>query len=166
MNKQKINEAIQANRLVLIDENGQSLGEMSYDQAMVLAYSKELDVVEVGSNANPPITKLMDWGKELYHQQKQISKQKAKQKNTEIKEIKLSVRIEEHDFQTKLKRAKEFFADGDKVRAHIRLMGREMIFKDKAQEVIEKFKKELGAEYEEPVKRLGNQFSALLRKAK
>ncbi|OGD65560.1 translation initiation factor IF-3 [Candidatus Berkelbacteria bacterium RIFCSPHIGHO2_12_FULL_36_9] len=164
MNKQKINQEIFANRLMLIDENGKSLGKVSWDQAMLLAYDRELDLVEVGPNANPPVAKLLDFGKELYHQQKQIQKQKAKHKGPQLKEIKLSVRIDEHDFNTKLNRAKDFFKDGDKVRVYIKLMGRENIFQDKAREVIERFKTELNADFEESIKRLGNQFSAILKK--
>lgn len=166
MNKPRINQEIQTNQLILIDENGKSLGEISYDQAMLLAYEKGIDLVEVGPNANPPIGKLIDYGKEIYQQQKLISKQKSKQKAPEVKEIKLSVRIEEHDFQTKVNRAKDFFAEGDKVKVFMKLMGREMIFQNKAHETIERFKNEVGAEYESPIKRMGNQFAALLKKKK
>lgn len=166
MKNQKINQEVTASKIMLIDENGKPLGEMSYDQAMLLAYDRELDLVEVGSNANPPVCKLMDYGKELYYQQKQISKQKAKQKAPELKEIKLSVRIDEHDFQTKLNRAKDFFEEGDKVRVFIKLMGREMIFQNKVKDIIERFKNECSGEYEQEIKKLGNQFSAILKKKK
>lgn len=168
MKKPRLNQEILANQLILIDEEGKSLGQVNYDQAMLLAYDRGLDLVEVKPTTSAdqsPTCKLMDYGKELYQQQKQASKQKAKQKAPEVKEIKLSFRIEEHDFQTKIKRAKGFFADGDKVRVFLRLMGREMIFKDKVEEIIERFRKESGAEYEIPIKRMGNQFSALLRSA-
>jgi translation initiation factor IF-3 len=108
----------------------------------------------------------MDYGKEIYREQKQISKQKAKQKAPELKEIKLSLRIEEHDLETKVKRAKEFFAGRNKVRVFLKLMGREMMFKNKAEEIIEKFRNDSESEYEQPVKRMGNQFSAILIKRK
>lgn len=168
MKKQNINEEIKGSNLVLIDENGNNLGQVSFDQAMLLAYDKELDLVEVGFNPSVslPIAKLMDYGKEIYREQKQISKQKAKQKAPELKEIKLSLRIEEHDLETKIKRAKEFLEDRNKVRVFLKLMGREMIFKDKAEEIIEKFRKDSESEYEQPIKRMGNQFSAILVRKK
>jgi len=166
MKKQRINDEIISDKVVLIGEGGKPLGELSYDQARLLCYDKEMDLVEVGPNARPPICKIMDYGKEVYREQKKISKQRAKQKAPELKEIKLSARIEDHDFQTKIGRAKEFFQEGDKVRVFIRLIGREMFFKDKAHQIIEKFRSDLGAEYEQPVKRLGSQFSAILKKKK
>lgn len=167
MKKQNINEEIKGNNLILIDENRTNLGKMSFDQAMLLAYDRDLDLVEVGLSpeaGNLPIAKLMDYGKEIYREQKQISKQKARQKAPEVKEIKLSLRIEEHDLKTKIKRAEEFFKEKDKVRVFLKLMGREMMFKNKAEEMIERFRTESGAEYEQPIKRLGNQFSAILKK--
>jgi len=166
MKKQRVNQEITANNVVLIDEEGNSLGQVSYDQAMLLAYDKELDLVEVGANTNPPITKLMDYGKEIYREQKQIRKHKAKQKAPETKEIKLSMRIEKHDLETKINRAKEFFVLGDKVRVFIKLMGREMMFKDKAEEIINQFASETGSEYEQATKRLGNQIFAILKRKK
>lgn len=164
MNKPRINEEILADKLLLIDEGGKALGVVRYDQAMLLAYDRGYDLVEVGPQANPPICKLIDYGKEVYQQQKQARKHKAKQKAPEVKEIKLSLRIDEHDFQTKIKRAKGFFDQENKVRIFLKLMGREMMFQDKAQKIMERFKKESGAEYEMPIKRMGNQFSALLKK--
>lgn len=166
MKKQKINEEITASELILIDENGKNLGQVSYDQAMLLAYEKGLDLVEVGSNNNPPIAKIMDFGKELYKEQKQISKQKAKQKGTELKEIKLSLRIEPHDFQTKVDRAKKFLQEGNKVKVFLQLMGREMAFKDQAYEIINKFTLDSNADFEQQTKRMGNRFFALLKKKK
>jgi len=166
MKKQNINHEVLAQNVILIDEEGNSLGNLSYDQAMLLGYDKGLDLVEVGPNSKPPICKLMDYGKELYREQKQIRKHKAKQKNPEVKEIKLSIRIDEHDFSTKVNRAKEFFDEGDKVRVFIKLMGREMMFKNKAEESINKFMTETNADFEQATKRLGNQIFAIIKKKK
>jgi len=166
MKKQRINQEISTNSVVLIDKEGKSLGQLSYDQAMLLAYDKEVDLVEVGPNANPPVCKLLDHDKEIYREQKKIQKHKARQKAPELKEIKLSMRIGQHDFDTKINRAKEFFAEGDKVRVFIKLMGREMKFMNKTEEIIEKFRLSSGSEYEQPIKRLGNMFSAILKKKK
>ena len=102
MKKQKINDEIMSDRIMLINENGKPLGEVSYDQARLLSCDKEMDLVEVGPGAHPPIAKIMDYGKEIYREQKKISKQRAKQKAPELKEIKLSPRIDEHDFQVKI----------------------------------------------------------------
>lgn len=131
---------------------------------MWLAYERGFDLVEVSANANPPVCKFIDYNKELYQKAKQARKQKAKQKATEVKEVKLTYNISVHDFDVRIKKAQQFFADGDKVRVSIMLRGRENIFRDKAEEKIRNFVQTLGASYEMPIKRMGNTFSALIIK--
>ena len=133
---------------------------------MWLAYEHGLDLVEVNSQNNPPVCKLIDYKKELYEKAKKTRKQKAKQKAPELKEIKLTFNISEHDFQVRIEKAQKFFAQGNKVRVFLNLRGREMKFQDKAKQLIDKFKQTLNAEYELPIKKQGSRFSALIRKTK
>lgn len=162
--KQFTNEEITADKMVLIDEEGNSLGLVSYDQAMLLASDKELDLVLVNSSKFPPIAKIVDYAKELYRKEKIRRKHKAKQKNTETKEVKLSLNIGEHDLNTKIQRANDFFERGHKVRVLIFLRGRENLFRDKAYELIERFKTMLNASYDVPVKNEGKRYFAIIKK--
>lgn len=148
----------------MINEKGVQQGVVSLDQAMYLAYEAGLDLVEVNSQANPPVAKIMDYGKYRYTQEKQESKQKSKSRGPEIKEVRLSLKISPHDLDFKTKQAKKFLANGDKVKISVKLIGREMMFRQKAYEMVNKFRETVNAEYESPVERLGNQFSAILIK--
>jgi len=127
-----------------------------------LAYEAGLDLVEVNANANPPVTKIMDYGKYRYAQKKQESKQKSKSKGPEIKEVRLSLKISSYDSAFKSRQAQKFLKEGNKVKITVKLFGREMMYRQKAHEMIDKFRQETGAEYESPVERLGNQFSTIL----
>ena len=127
-----------------------------------MAYEAGLDLVEVNANANPPVTKIMDYGKYRYAQKKQESKQKSKSKGPEIKEVRLSLKISSYDSAFKSRQAQKFLKEGNKVKITVKLFGREMMYRQKAHEMIDKFRQETGAEYESPVERLGNQFSTIL----
>lgn len=131
---------------------------------MILAYEKGLDLVQVAANNDFATCKLMDYQKTLYHQEKQLRKQRASHKGGEVKEVRLSLQISQHDFGVKAERAKKFFNEGNKVRAFLILKGREIRFKDRAYELIEKLKETIGGEFESPVKKEGKTFWALLRK--
>lgn len=133
---------------------------------MFLAYEKDLDLVLVNPNSSPPITKLMDYDKELYQQEKIKRKQRAKQHTLDLKEIKLSIKIDKHDLETKAKRARKFLKKGHKVRILIILRGRENLFKDKVDNLIEKFRLLVEADYEQKIKRDKNRFNAILTKKK
>ena len=127
---------------MVIDENGNNLGKVSREQAFFLAQDANLDLVEVGSNANPPVVKLMDFGKHKYEEEKRARKHKAQQKSGEVKEIKLSFRIGEHDINTKVKRAERFIKKGDRIKLFMRLIGRENAFaEDAKQKMIDFLKK-------------------------
>lgn len=128
-----------------------------------MAYQTELDLIEINGQASPPICKLIDFGKYKYELEKKERKLRAKGKGPEVKEIRLSFKIEEHDLQIKINRAKEFLAEGNKIKLVLPLIGRENIFKDKAIEIINKFKDEVGADFEEPPKKLGHRFFTLLK---
>jgi len=136
------------------------------DQALYLAYQLDTDLVMINENQNPPIAKLMDYGKHLYNLQKQISKQKARSHETEIKEVRMGIKIGDHDLAVKIGRIKKFFDAGDKVKVTIQLRGREMIFQDRVKALIEKIKLESGGVGESDVERMGNRFSTVLIKSK
>ncbi|MBM2820528.1 MAG: bacterial translation initiation factor-3 [Candidatus Berkelbacteria bacterium] len=129
---------------------------------MILAYEAGLDLVEVNIGANPPVVKIMDYGKYRYSQEKQESKQKSKSRGPELKEIRLSAKISQHDFDFKAKQAQKFLLDGDKVKVGVKLIGREMMFSKRAFDMIENFRDTIGAVNESKVERLGNQFSTIL----
>jgi len=106
----------------------------------------------------------MDYGKYRYSQEKQASKQKQKSKGPETKEVRLSLKISSHDLEFKTRQAQRFLDEGDKVKVTVKLIGREMMYQTKAREMIENFRQNTKSEYESPVERLGNQFSAVLIK--
>jgi len=146
----------------LIDANGVQQGVVNIDQALYLAFESELDLVLVNASSNPPVAKIIDYGKYRYAQEKQESKQKAKSKGTETKEIRLSLKIDEHDLAFKTKQAERFIKDGDKVKLGIKLIGREMMFQNKVRQLVDDFCQRSGAQVESPVERMGNRFSVII----
>lgn len=165
----KINERIFAREVTVIDENNKNLGVMNKFDALNLAMSKDLDLVEVGPKAVPPICKIMNFGSYKYQKEKQERKQKAKQKTTELKTIKVSTRIGEHDLQLRVDQAIKFLGDGNKVRIELQLKGRENQHADLGIEgvkkAIEKIKEKLtdkDLKIEQMVKKLGNKISAII----
>ncbi|MGN0734174.1 MAG: translation initiation factor IF-3 [Emergencia sp.] len=135
----KINEEIRDRELRVIDENGQMLGIMSRDEALNLAEEKKLDLVNISPNANPPVCKILDYGKYRYELQKREKEAKKKQKTIQVKEIRLSTFIEDHDIQVKAKTACKFLQDGDKVKVSLRFRGREKDYTARGREVMDKF---------------------------
>ena len=114
--------------MMLIDEAGASLGKVSRDQALYLSFEKGYDLVLINEHASPPLAKLMDYGKYLYAKQKQVSKQRAQSHGSQLKEIRMGIKIDEHDLEVKTNQAKKFLSRGDKVKVTIQLRGREMAF--------------------------------------
>ncbi len=163
---QKINQEITAPEVMLIDEEGKVLGKVGIDQALYLAYQAETDLVLLNETQNPPIAKLMDYGKHLYNLQKQISKQKAKSHETTIKEVRMGIKIGDHDLEVKEGRIKKFFAAGDKVKVTIQLRGREMIFQDRVRALMNRIMTDTNATSETSLERMGNRFSAVLIQSK
>ena len=135
----KINEEIRDRELRVIDENGEMLGIMSRDQALSLAEEKKLDLVNMSPNAKPPVCKILDYGKYRYEMQKREKEAKKKQKTIQVKEIRLSTFIEEHDIQVKAKTACKFLQEGDKVKVSLRFRGRERDYTAKGRDVMNKF---------------------------
>lgn len=151
---------------MLIDSNGKPRGKVSFDQAMLLASDKEMDLALVAPDANPPVAKIIDYSKELYKMQKSIKKQKSKQKNLEIKDISFGIKTQEHDLQTKAKKVKNFFKKGHKVKITLKLFGREMMFQDKVKEKIDNFVNMCDAEFEQEITKEGNRFKAIIKTKK
>jgi len=134
--KYRVNEEIRAYEVRVIDENGNNLGVMNLRKAIELAYNKGLDLVEIAPNANPPVCKIVDYGKFKYEMKK---KKKKRGKSVEVKEITFSMKIDKHDLEVKIKRAREFLEEGHKVKLRLIFRGREIIHQDVGKEVMEKF---------------------------
>lgn len=124
----QINEAIRDKEVRLIDSDGTMLGIMSSRDAQKIADEKKLDLVKISPNANPPVCKILDYGKYRYEMQKREKEAKKKQKTMEVKEVRLSPYIESHDLNVKAKNASKFLTAGDKVKVSIRFRGRERDF--------------------------------------
>ncbi|MBR0414612.1 MAG: translation initiation factor IF-3 [Clostridia bacterium] len=138
-NNTLVNEQIRAKELRVIAADGEQLGIMSSREALDLAEEKDLDLVLIAPNAKPPVCKIMDYGKYCFDQAKKAKENKKKQKTMEIKEIRLSLNIDVHDFNTKLKHAERFLKAGNKVKVSIRLRGREMGHSDMGVQTMKRF---------------------------
>ncbi len=135
----RVNQQIRVPEVFLIDENGQSLGVMPTAKALALAFEAGLDVVEVNPKVQPPVVKIIDYGQFKYEKEKEAQKQKVKQKKIEIKGLRLSVRIGQHDFDLRVEQARKFLARGDKLKLELILKGRERQHPEKAEEMMKKF---------------------------
>ncbi|WP_117154780.1 translation initiation factor IF-3 [Paraliobacillus quinghaiensis] len=133
-----VNEKIRAREVRLIDSNGDQLGVKSRQDALDIAQTRELDLVLVAPNAKPPVCRIMDYGKHRFEQQKKEKEARKKQKIINLKEVRLSPGIEEHDFNTKLRNARKFLDKGDKVKVSIRFRGRAITHKELGQKVLER----------------------------
>lgn len=119
-------------------------GVMSAREAMLRAYEVGMDLLEISPNAVPPVCKITDFGKYKYEQQKKANEARKKQKIVEIKEIKVRPNIDDHDYEVKMRSAKSFIAEGDKVKVTLRFRGREMAHQDLGAKVLERIRSELG----------------------
>ena len=122
----RINEEIEATEVRLVDENGEQAGVVSFEDAMQRATVAQMDLVEVSPNAAPPVCKIIDYGKLKYQEQKKKNEARKKQKTIDVKEIKLRPNIDTHDYDVKMRNARRFIDDGDKVKVTLRFRGREM----------------------------------------
>ena len=138
-----INEQIRAKEVQIIDDEGQKVGPISLDEALDMAYDKKLDLVLVAPNAEPPVCKLMNYGKYKFEQAKREKEAKKKQKTFELKEIRITPNIEEHDFGFKAKNARKFLEDGNKVKITVRFRGRELNYVKQGEDVLNRFIEEL-----------------------
>ena len=138
-----INEQIKVAKVQLIDENGEKKGILDTYKARDIAKSKNLDLVLVAPNGNPPVCKLMNYGKYKFEQAKKEKEARKNQKVFEVKEIRITPNIDEHDYQFKCKNAKKFLEDGNKVKITVRFRGREMNYVKSGEEVLNKFIEDL-----------------------
>ncbi|MCS7171480.1 MAG: translation initiation factor IF-3 [Aquificaceae bacterium] len=160
MQDYRINRQIRAKDVRLIDENGKQVGIVPLQEALRIAGEKGLDLVEIAPQANPPVCKILDYGKFLYELKKKEKEAKKKQREhaIEIKDMMLSLRIDEHDLKVKLKHMREFLADGDKVRVRIRFRGREHLHPELGEKLANRIIQELSdvGQLEASIKKEGN----------
>ncbi|WP_106409200.1 MULTISPECIES: translation initiation factor IF-3 [Roseomonas] len=139
----RVNEDIRVPQVRLIDQDGEMLGVMSAREALLRAYELGMDLLEISPNAVPPVCKITDYGKYKYEQQKKANEARKKQKIVEIKEIKVRPNIDDHDYDVKMRAAKGFIEEGDKVKVTLRFRGREMAHQDLGVKVLERIRTEL-----------------------
>ena len=135
----ELNEAIRDPQIRLIDDDGTQLGIFSAKDAQKMAIGKGLDLVKIAPQATPPVCRAIDYGKFCFERDKREKEAKKKQVIVKVKEVQLSCRIEQHDFDTRVNHAKRFLAEGNKVKAVVRFKGREMSHMELGREVIAKF---------------------------
>ncbi|MEX0594806.1 MAG: translation initiation factor IF-3 [Patescibacteria group bacterium] len=160
----RINGEISSPEVHLIMDDGRSAGTVSTDQARYLAAQAELDLVEIGAKASPPVAKLLDYNKYKYQQEKHA--RQSRSKTNEMKEIRLGFKTDEHDIETKAKKAQKFLSDGSIVKVFVVLRGRENIFPDIAKQKLDLFRQQIGAEFDQPPLHIGKRVQCILRKTK
>jgi translation initiation factor IF-3 len=139
----RVNEDIAVPEVRLIDEEGEQVGVVATPAAIERAYEAGLDLVEIAPNSDPPVCKILDVGKLKYEEQKKRNEARKKQKTIDIKEIKLRPGIDAHDYDVKMRSAKRFIDDGDKVKVTLRFRGREMAHQELGALVLERVRNEL-----------------------
>ncbi len=144
----QINEEIRDEQIRVISSDGEQLGIMSSKEALNIAISKELDLVKIAPTANPPVCKIMDYGKYCFEQTKREKEARKNQKTVEVKEVRMTSKIDTNDFNTKANQAIKFLKGGDKVKVSIRLQFRKgvALHSEMSEKLLEQFK-ELIAEY-------------------
>ncbi|WP_298678633.1 translation initiation factor IF-3 [uncultured Lentibacter sp.] len=139
----RVNDRITSPEIRLIGADGENVGVVSPAQAMVMAEEAELDLVEISPNANPPVCKIMDFGKFKYEQQKREAEARKKQKIIEIKEVKFRPNTDTHDYEVKMRNVVKFLEKGDKVKITLRFRGREMAHQNLGRELLERVAKDV-----------------------
>jgi translation initiation factor IF-3 len=132
----RINEEIAVPRVRLVDEKGRMVGIVGRNEALVMAADAGLDLVEIAPNADPPVCKILDYGKYKYEEQKKKNEARKKQKIIEVKEIKLRPNIDDHDYEVKRRSMVKFIEEGDKVKVTMRFRGRELAHQDLGMNVL------------------------------
>jgi translation initiation factor IF-3 len=146
MNRQpetRVNERIRVPQVRVIGDDGQQVGVLPVREALALAQSKGLDLVEVSPTARPPVCRIMDYGKFKYEQNLRARKAKKKQHHTHLKEVKMRPKIDDHDYDFKMRHAREFLGERDKVKFTITFRGREMAHTEIGHELMRKILAEL-----------------------
>jgi translation initiation factor IF-3 len=136
----RMNEDIRVPEVRLIDQNGQNVGVVATSAAMASAVEAGLDLVEISPDSNPPVAKILDYGKFKYQEQKKAAEARKRQKVVEIKEIKMRPSIDDHDYDVKMRSMKRFFDEGDKVKVTLRFRGRELSHQELGWQVLQRVK--------------------------
>ncbi|MDB9373228.1 translation initiation factor IF-3 [Nodularia sphaerocarpa] len=139
----QINERIRFPKIRVIDNDGAQLGIMPPQEALQLADEKELDLVLLSDKADPPVCRIMDYGKYKFEQEKKAREARKKQHTADVKEVKMRYKIEEHDYNVRVKQAERFLKDGDKVKATVMFRGREIQHSDLAEHLLKRMAKDL-----------------------
>jgi len=137
----RVNEQIRVREVRIVGDNGSTV--VPTRDALNMAHEQGVDLVEISPNANPPVCRLIDYSKFLYQQKKRAKEMKAKQVKVEVKEIRFGPQTDEHDYQFKLKHAKEFLGEGNKVRAYVFFRGRSILFKEQGEVLLLRFANDL-----------------------
>lgn len=162
----RVNEKIKAETVLIVDENNERIGPLAVPEAVALAKERGFDLVEVSPKAEPPVCRFIDFGQFKYQKEKEARKQKAQSKEVEIKGVRLSVRIGDHDLDVRRQQAKKFLEKGNKIHIELRLRGREKAHKDMAEAVIQRFvellKQDFPLKYEQTIQFQGGRMSAII----
>ena len=155
----RVNDQITAPEVRVVGADGEVIGVLSVEEGIEHAYDAGLDLVEVSPNADPPVCKILDYGKFKYEAQKKANEARKKQKVIEVKEIKLRPAIDQHDYDVKMRAVRKFLEEGDKVKVTLRFRGREMAHQDLGAKVLQRVREELGEEVkiEQPPRMEGRQ---------
>ncbi|MEE8516750.1 MAG: translation initiation factor IF-3 [Alphaproteobacteria bacterium] len=139
----RINNLIEVSTIRLVDEDGNMVGVVPLEQGLERADTVGLDLVEVSPNADPPVCKILDYGKFKYQEQKKAAEARKKQKTIDVKEIKMRPGIDHHDYDVKMRSVAKFLGEGDKVKVTIRFRGREMLHQDLGMKVLDRVRGEI-----------------------
>lgn len=164
----RINQYIQAEKVRVVDEKGKQIGTMPLNKALKLAQQNKLDLVEIAPKAQPPVCKIIDFKKFRFQEEKKQKENQKKSKKVELKEVRLKPFIAENDFNFRIKRAKDFLKEGNKVKITVRFRGREITKKDFGYELLKKTVEKLGdlAKVEFEPKFAGRQMEMVLTPTK
>ncbi|BAZ07391.1 translation initiation factor IF-3 [Calothrix sp. NIES-3974] len=160
----QINERIRFPKIRLIDTDGSQLGIVTPQEALRMAEEKELDLVLLSDKADPPVCRIMDYGKFKFEQEKKAREARKKQHTADVKEVKMRYKIEAHDYNVRVKQAEKFLRDGDKVKATVMFRGREIQHSDMAEELLRRMATDLDAvgEVQQYPKREGRNMMMLI----
>lgn len=164
----KSNNQIKSPQVFLIDETGESIGVIDTEEAIARAKDLDLDLVEVNPKGNPPVAKIVDLGQLKYEREKKAHKQKMQQKKVELKAVRLSFRISDHDLELRHNQSVKFLSKGDKLKVELLLKGREKQYPQKAAEIMNDFFNKLkevsdfNLELEQPLTKQGGRFSMII----
>ncbi|MDP6787443.1 MAG: translation initiation factor IF-3 [Rhodospirillales bacterium] len=139
----RVNSDIEIANVRLVNETGEMVGVLAIEEAQEMADEVGLDLVEVSPNADPPVCKILDYGKFKYEEQKKAAEARKKQKTIDVKEIKMRPGIDVHDYEVKMRSARRFLDDGDKVKVTIRFRGREMAHQELGMKVLDRVREDL-----------------------